>query len=68
MVDLGSKQNIVQVRYYNRSDQCCKHRIVGAKLQLLDEKKAVLFEYIINHDGPETIIHTYQKAPTTTFK
>jgi uncharacterized protein YjbJ (UPF0337 family) len=63
MVDLQNSENIVQVRYYNRAD-CCQNRIVGAKVQLLDENKQLLSEYTITHDGPETIIHTYQKTPT----
>jgi hypothetical protein len=57
MVDLMTAQNVVQIRYYNRTD-CCKHRIIGARVQLLNENKQVIKEYTINHDGPETIIHT----------
>jgi hypothetical protein len=62
MVDLQSPQNIVQIRYYNRVD-CCQRRIVGARVQLLDGNQQLLGEYTISHDGPETIIHTYQKTP-----
>ena len=57
MVDLQQDEIVTQMRYYNRVD-CCNRRIVGARVQLLNKNMELLREYTINHDGPETIIHT----------
>jgi len=57
MVDLGSEQIVRQVIFYNRTD-CCAHRIVGAKIQLLDSAKQLIKEYEITTGAMQYCINT----------
>jgi len=64
MVDLNRNEEIKLIKYYNRLD-CCSERILGARVQLLDENKNVVSEYIINDSGHEFIINATVNAPNT---
>jgi hypothetical protein len=57
MVDLQNTENIKEIVYYNRTD-CCTQRIIGARVQLLNENKQVIKEYTITSGAPSTTIKT----------
>jgi len=65
MVDLQRSEEIKLIKYNNRLD-CCTERILGAKVQLLDENKNVVSEYIINGSGHEFIIYATVNTSITT--
>jgi Fe-S-cluster containining protein len=62
MVDLQNVEAIHEIVYYNRVD-CCQNRIVGARVQLLDENKQLVKEYTITSGAPKTVINTVQATP-----
>ncbi len=53
MVDLQGAFSINTIRIYNRTD-CCAERIVGAKVQVLDAAKNVVYTGPINSAGPSS--------------
>jgi len=57
MVDLKKYEYITEIKYYNRLE-CCHERIVGARVQLLDENKNVVKEIQIKTSGQEIKIDT----------
>jgi len=61
-IDLGGEVEISKIVITNRSD-CCKNRIIGAKVEILDEGKNVVSDTVNIPDLRDT--YTYDFTETS---
>jgi len=60
-VDLQADSDVSEVVYYNRKD-CCRNRIIGAKINLLDSDRLILGTYTFTTGDLKIIVDRFKKS------